>query len=269
MKTTRLTVPFAHFRAFLPADGVRIEVWRGRKRWPKNKTAFMQYETAEISFGRAIRAQEDHRDRERSLSPGILCHPGSIEVRGGWAAHKHVPVHNDFFDGEFNAHLLLSMDRGRLQCEMRDLRMTWNASFVAKLVDFTGLVRAHVIRLVQADVQDRINAEITRQIDAAMKDLTRRVPQAQVAKDRTSIALHADAMEIILHYQQPIIQAANATRLRGAEVQSNVKNPRVATKAGKQVVKPVSKAAISKGVANAKAKAMSATTIKRTIKSVR
>lgn len=205
MKNHVITIPFSQLRSFLPADGTRLVVWNGTKnKWPKNSDPFMRHETAEIAFGRAIRAQFKHRPGEKSMAPGISCQLGHIRVRGGWAAHVAVPVHNDFFDGKFEGNLFASVVRGEVRCELRDFNFDWNASFVAKLVDFTGKIRKVIIDIIKDKVQAKLNAELKKKVDQVISVLLKRVPGAQLVKSRTSVMLMPDRVMVVVHYEQRI-----------------------------------------------------------------
>ena len=198
-------IPFSHFRALLPADGVRQVVWNGTmNRWKQNHTPFERHETAEVAFGRAIRAQDKHRKNERSLSPGIAAHPGRIHVRGGWAVHKDIPVHNDYFDGTFSGDIFVSVRNGHIDTDLQNFNFTWNASLAARIIDFTGMLRNIVIGMIRAQVRNVVAARLRQEVQKAVKALVRKHPQAQVALDAASIEIGKDSISVTLQYEEPV-----------------------------------------------------------------
>ncbi|MCD9026661.1 hypothetical protein LDO26_00335 [Luteimonas sp. BDR2-5] len=236
-------IPFSHFRAFLPADGLRQVVWNGTmNRWKQNKSPFERHETAEVAFGRAIRAQAKHRKNERSLSPGIAAHPGRIHVRGGWAVHKDVPVHNDYFDGTFSGDIFVSVRNGHIDTDLQNFNFTWNASLAAKIVDFTGTLRNIVIGMIRAQVRNELAARLRVEVQKAVAELLRRHPQAQVALDATSIEIRKDTIVVTVQYEElpktlvtKVVPLKTAKRVAGTVARKTV--------AKQAIVKPVRRAA--------------------------
>jgi len=216
MPQQTVQIPFAHFRAFLPADGVRQVVWNGTmNKWKQNKEPFERHETAEVAFGRGIRAQKKHRKEERSLSPGVSAHAGRIHVRGGWAVHKDVPVHNDYFDGLFHADIFVLVRNGHIDTDLQNFNFTWNASLAAKVIDFTGMLRNIVIGMIRSQVRNQLATRLRAEVQKAVDDLLRRYPQAQVALDATSVEIREDAIAVTVHYVQKVKPATQVVTALG------------------------------------------------------
>lgn len=204
MEKKTFNVPFGVLRGLLPPDGERIVVWHGRmNQWKQNRTPFERHETAEIAFGRAIRAQRKHRDNERSMSPGIVCGTGSIQLRGGWAAHKAVDHHNDYFDGEFNATVTLAVNDGRVSSSVSVPRLTWNESFVGKLGNLVGDIANKMVEKFRQQLENGLQRKLEAVINEKIEEVLQQVPQAKVLRQHLSIALLPDTVAITVAYQKP------------------------------------------------------------------
>ncbi len=204
MEHTTFHVPFGVLRGLLPPDGERIVVWHGRKnQWTQNRAPFERHETAEIAFGRAIRAQQKHRDNERSMSPGITSTHGSLQLRGGWAAHKAVDNHNDYFDGEFHASVTLAMVDGQVASSVSVPRLTWNESFVGSLGNLIGNIADKMVEKIRVQLEAGLQGQLQAMIAAKMDELLQSVPGAQIARDHVSIALLPDQVAVTISYEKP------------------------------------------------------------------
>ncbi len=196
-------IPFSHFRAFLPADGARQVVWNGTmNKWKQNSMPFERHETAEVAFGRAIRAQQKHRRGEKALSPGVEALPGRIHVRGGWAVHKDIPSHNDYFDGTFRADIFISVRNGHVDTELQNFHFDWNASLAAKIIDFTGMIRNIIIGMIRSQVRNHLAQRLRDEVQKAVAQLMTRVPQAQVALDALNIEIEKDRLAVTIQYDE-------------------------------------------------------------------
>lgn len=199
-------IPFGVLRGLLPPDGKRLVVWRGREnQWKQNRVPFERHETAEIAFGRAIRAQQKHRDDERSLSPGITCGHGSLQLRGGWAAHKAVDHHNDYFDGEFHASVTLSMRHGEVVADVSVPRLTWNESFVGKLGNLMGNIADNMVETFRQQMEADLKARLQALIGEKMDEVLGAVPGAKVAREHVSIDLLPDQVALTIRYEKAIV----------------------------------------------------------------
>lgn len=204
MEKKTFHIPFGVLRGLLPPDGERIVVWHGRMhQWPQNSKPFERHETAEIAFGRAIRAQQKHRDNERSMSPGIRCGNGSIQLRGGWAAHKAVDHHNDYFDGEFNATVTLAMTDGRVSSNVSLPRLSWNESFVGKLGNLVGDIADKMVEKFRQQLEQGLQRRLEATIEEKIGEVLQQVPQANVLRHHLSIALLPDTVAITVAYDKP------------------------------------------------------------------
>lgn len=213
MSQHTFVVPFSSLRGLLPRDGERQVVWNGTmNKWKQNRIPFERHETAEIAFGRAIRAQQKHRKSEKSLAPGISAQVGRIHIRGGWAVHKDVPVHNDYFDGTFRGDVFVSVRNGHIDTDLQNFHFDWNASLAAKIIDFTGVIRNIVIGIIRSRVRNVIAARLREEVQAAVADLIRRVPQAEVALDALTVVVLKDALAVTISYEE---KAAPLTVITG------------------------------------------------------
>lgn len=206
MEHTTFHIPFGVLRGLLPPDGERMVVWNGHmNQWTQNRKPFERHETAEIAFGRAIRAQQKHRDNERSMSPGITCTHGSLQLRGGWAAHKAVDVHNDYFDGEFNASVTLSMVDGQVVSDVSVPRLTWNESFVGQLGNLVGNIANKMVEKIRVQLEAGLQARLQELIAGKIDELLQSVPQATIAREHVSIELLPDQVAVTISYEKPAV----------------------------------------------------------------
>lgn len=202
MKTHVVKIPFSRVRPLLPADGQRIVVWQGAMRWPRNSTPFERHETLEIAFGRAIRAQAKHRDEEKSRLPGFAASYGYMQVRGGWALHKDVAVHNDYFDGTFDAAVQVAVSAGRIRCKLLSLSLDWNASLAARLLDVTGLIRRFIIDIVERKATDMLNQQIDAAIAQVARELQQRLPGASAIAKGVTLAVLPGEIMLAMQYEE-------------------------------------------------------------------
>ncbi|MDR6991034.1 hypothetical protein [Luteimonas sp. 3794] len=217
---------------------MRQVVWNGTmNKWKQNKEAFERHETAEVAFGRGIRAQKKHRRDEKSLSPGVTAHAGRIHVRGGWAVHKDVPVHNDYFDGLFHADIFVLVRNGHIDTDLQNFNFTWNASPAAKVIDFTGMLRNIVIGMIRSQVRHELATRLRAEVQNAVADLLRRYPQAQVALESTSIEIREDAIAVTVHYVQKVRSVAQSVTALGTAAKRTGRVLATSTQADR-IVKP-------------------------------
>lgn len=202
MKSHVINIPFAQLAPLLPEDGERFTVWQGEKRWPRNASPFERHETLEIAFGKAIRAQADHRAGEKWRKPGFAASMGYLQVRGGWAAHKHVPIHNDYFDGTFDASVQVAVSAGRIRCKVLSLSLTWNASLAARLLDVNGLVRRFILDIVERKVVAMLSSRIDAAITQLTRDLQRQLPGASLLRKGISLAVLPGKLMLMLQYEE-------------------------------------------------------------------
>ena len=202
MKTHVINLPFSQLAPLLPNDGQRIQVWRGGQKWPGNATPFERHETLEIAFGKAIRAQASDRAGEKWRKPGFAASIGYLQIRGGWAAHKQVPIHNDYFDGKFDAAVQIAVSAGRIRCKVLSLSLTWNASLAARLLDVTGLIRRYILDIVEQKVIAMLNKEIQAAITQVTRELQRQLPGATVVSKGLSLAVMPGKLMLILQYEE-------------------------------------------------------------------
>ncbi|MDA3874172.1 MAG: hypothetical protein PF795_09445 [Kiritimatiellae bacterium] len=201
MKTKTFKIPFEHIRAFLPPDGQREVIWHGTmNKWKKNRDSFERHETAEIAFGRAIRAKKGDRKSEESLSPGISTENGYIRLQGGWAAHKAVSRHPDYFDGNFWGDVHLIVKNGHVDSDLTNFNFTWRASFVVKIVDFTGIIRNIIIGIIRSKVRNVLLSKLREEIDKKIEELMKQFPNAEILRDKLKIVIKKNAIEISISY---------------------------------------------------------------------
>lgn len=201
MATETFRIPFSTFRAFLPVEGERMVVWNGTmNKWPKNKSDFERNETAEVAFGRAIRAQQKHRSGEKSMSPAFEALPGRIHVRGGWAVHKDIPVHNDYFDGTFRADIFVVVRNGHVDTDVQNFNFNWNGSLAAKIIDFTGVIRNIIIGIIRSRVRNQIAQRVRDEVQKEVAKLLKRFPQAQILLPALSVEVEKDQLAITIEY---------------------------------------------------------------------
>lgn len=248
MESMTFHIPFNVLRGLLPPDGQRILVWNGRmNQWRQNRSPFERHETAEIAFGRAIRAQKKHRDNERSMSPGITCGNGSIQLRGGWAAHKAVDHHNDYFDGEFNANVTLAMNNGQISSSVSLPRLTWNESFVGKLGNLLGDIANKMVEKIRTQLESGLQQKLESMITEKIDEVLRQVPQAEVARQHVSMALLPDTVVLTVSYKKPrLVVSRNAVETAKQVVTGTVLQTAAAKKLGR--------VSAAKRVSSAKAK---------------
>lgn len=202
MKTHVVTIPFPQLKPLLPKDGERIVVWQGATKWPGNSTPFERKETLEIAFGKAIRAQAKHRKGETWCRPGFSAGLGVLDIRGGFAAHKQVPVHNDYFDGTFHATVQASVSAGRVRCKVLGLSLHWNASLAARLLDVTGLIRRFLLDIVEQKVVAMLNQRIEAAIVQVSDELQRRMPGATAITRAITLVVLPGQLMLSIQYEE-------------------------------------------------------------------
>lgn len=193
-------MPFSHFRAFLPADGNRVVVWKGvQNKWPQNKDNFERHETAEISFGKGIRAKQRHRGNETSLSPGITAENGYIHLQGGWALHKAVKWYDDYYDGEFQGDVFFSIKDGKVQSNVRNFRFSWNESFIIRFLPLQSLLQKHILIFLAQKMQTTLNSKLNDFINEKLRQLIIENPEVIGKMSQISLKIEKDSVAITIN----------------------------------------------------------------------
>src|SRR5262245_62759726 len=110
-------IPFADLRAKMPADGVVIEVSRGKDKFPKNDGEYKD-EWVQLALGKRLKVHPKDRTpaNETNINDGkgIVLRDGFLYVKAGWRVRKDLPVEQNF-DGTVEAKIAVSMNAGKWQ----------------------------------------------------------------------------------------------------------------------------------------------------------
>ena len=192
-------VPFPIIRTFLPTDGERLSFLIGSaNKWPKNPTPFLRDETMEIAFGLAIRSNPDDRHDQQVMSPGISCVQDVLVIQGGWAAHKDVTFHDDFFDGTFSCNVYFVINSGHVLCELRDFNLTWRADWFTNVTGLSGIITDFAKSKVQNEIQKKIMV-LNDILQRMIQDVRTQYPKTPIASNDVSLSLLPGVFRIVVN----------------------------------------------------------------------
>lgn len=189
-----IVIPIADLRKQLPEGRpVVIKTWV-KDRWPHNDEDFFRHETLEIALGHKIRAKLNDRKHEGHFGEGVMVGSNNnLLVQGGWRLHKHVPNHNDFFDGVFRFNLALVVSADGLTPQISNLDIQWNKSLAAKLLknddDIKKMLRelaVHVEESVNSSIKDRL-----RQLETTR-------PEIRLLRKGAVVTIQGDSIHIAM-----------------------------------------------------------------------
>jgi hypothetical protein len=192
-KVFSVEIPFPILRLLLPKDGEVVTHILKRDQWRNEETPFFRHEAVELAFGRKLRAELKDRDKEQWWKPGIVDKGDRVALRGGWRVHKKIILHNDFFDGAFQADLSFSIENGELAPRISGLDIEWNKSAAGKILEV--IVEA-IEPIVERELQKTINKFLKDFLPGLVNDF---IAQNELLKDlkaRSTLALKGTTMVV-------------------------------------------------------------------------
>ena len=192
-KTATIAIPFPILRMLLPADGEVIPYILTKDKWKNESEPFFRHEVVEYAFGRKIRAEREDRKNEGWWLPGIVDKGDKVTVRGGWRLHKEVKIiHNDFFDGTFQADVILAVEAGELVPKISKPDFEWNKSVGGKIIDFltAGLLLEAVERTFEEKLQKQINELLREKLRTLVNEFIAKNEQVKRIKECSTLTVN-------------------------------------------------------------------------------
>jgi hypothetical protein len=195
-KIATIAIPFPILRFLLPEDGEVMRYILKENKWKNESEPFFRHEMVEYAFGRKIRAERTDRKHEGWWQPGIIDKGDKITVQGGWRLHKEMKIiSNNFFDGTFQAEVILAVEAGELVPKISKLDFEWNKSKGVKIIDFltdgnVGEFIKGFERKLEKQLQEQINELLREKLRTLINEFVAKNEQVKKIKERSTLAVN-------------------------------------------------------------------------------